>query len=60
MVLWFHTAKVLVSMLEDEDDVALNEWFPRAFRMSEDRLKYKFHGRLHEKAPMGLGNCSQL
>ncbi|KAL8654800.1 MAG: hypothetical protein Q9210_001292 [Variospora velana] len=60
MVLCFHTAKALVSMLEDEDDVALNEWFPRAFRMSEDRLKHKFRGRLHEKAPMGLENRSQL
>lgn len=60
MVLCFHTAEALVTMMEDEDDVALNEWFPSAFRMSEDRLKHKFRGRLHEESPMNLEDRSQL
>ena len=54
MVLCFLTAKALVTMMDGEDDGEMNDWFPRAFRMSEGRLKHKFHGRLHEKAPMDL------
>lgn len=60
MVLCFDTAEALVTMLDGGDDVALDEWFPRAFRMSEDRLKHRFRGRLHEKAPMDLEGRSQL
>ncbi|KAI4127436.1 MAG: hypothetical protein LQ338_003206 [Usnochroma carphineum] len=59
MVLCFHSAKALITMMEGEDDEELNRWFPRAFRMSEERLKHKFRGRLHEKAPMHLEGHSQ-
>ena len=54
MVLCFLTAKALVTMMDGEDDEEVKAWFPQAFRMSEGRLKYKFQGRLHEKAPMDL------
>lgn len=54
MVLCFLTAKALVTMMDGEDDEEMIDWFPRAFRMSEGRLKDKFRGRLHEKAPMDL------
>lgn len=59
MVLCFHTAKALVTMMKGEDDEELDSWFPRAFRMSEDRLKHRFRGRLHEKSPMDLEGHSQ-
>ncbi|KAL8736249.1 MAG: hypothetical protein Q9166_000404 [cf. Caloplaca sp. 2 TL-2023] len=60
MVLCFLTAQALVMMMDGRGDEDVNEWFPRAFRMSEDRLKHKFRGRLHEKVPMGLELPSQL
>lgn len=60
MVLCFHTAKALVTMMNDGDEEELNEWFPRPFRMSEDRLKHRFRGRLHEKSPMDFEGHSQL
>ncbi|KAL9600241.1 MAG: hypothetical protein Q9179_003283 [Wetmoreana sp. 5 TL-2023] len=60
MVLCFLTAQALVTMMKGEEDDGFNTWFPRTFRMSEDRLKHKFHGRLHEKTPMDLEFHSQL
>lgn len=60
MVLCFHTAKALVTMVDGKDKEELNSWFPQAFRMSEDRLKHKFRGRLHEKTPMDIEGRSQL
>ncbi|KAL8771165.1 MAG: hypothetical protein Q9209_003336 [Squamulea sp. 1 TL-2023] len=56
MVLCFLTAQALVTMMDggEEEEEELDGWFPRAFRMSEDRLRHKFQGRLHEKAPMDL------
>ncbi|KAL8722550.1 MAG: hypothetical protein Q9225_001018 [Loekoesia sp. 1 TL-2023] len=60
MVLCFHTAKALVTMMHNGDERELNEWFPRPFRMSEDRLKHRFVGRLHEKSPMDFEGHSQL
>ncbi|KAI4214515.1 MAG: hypothetical protein LQ351_002932 [Letrouitia transgressa] len=60
MVLCLHTAKALVNMMYGEDGEALDTWFPQAFRMSEDRFKHKFRGRLHETAPKDLKVQSQL
>ncbi|KAL8944471.1 MAG: hypothetical protein Q9211_000568 [Gyalolechia sp. 1 TL-2023] len=60
MVLCFHTAKALVTMIKGGDDRKLDEWFPRPFRMSEDRLKHKFSGRLHEKSPKNFEGHHQL
>ena len=60
MVLCFHSATALVSMLNEQEENSLNEWFPRSFCMSKDRLKTTFRGRLHTKAPMELEAQSQL
>ncbi|KAL8661221.1 MAG: hypothetical protein Q9202_005767 [Teloschistes flavicans] len=60
MVLCFRTAQALVTMLYGEENEEFNDWFPEAFRMSEERLKHKFRGRLHEKAPVDLELQSQL
>ncbi|KAL8672910.1 MAG: hypothetical protein Q9168_002664 [Polycauliona sp. 1 TL-2023] len=54
MALCFLTGKALVTMIDGEDNEEADDWFPRAFRMSEERLKHKFRGRLHDKAPMDL------
>lgn len=60
MVLSFHSAKALVSIMNKEDERELVEWFPRAFRISPERMKHKFTGRLHTKvAPMHLEVKSQ-
>lgn len=60
MVLCFHTAKALVIMMGCKNNEELDNWFPQAFRMSEDRLEHKFRGRLHEKTPMDFEGHSQL
>ncbi|KAL8944094.1 MAG: hypothetical protein Q9216_000685 [Gyalolechia sp. 2 TL-2023] len=60
MVLCFHTAQALVTMMNGGDDKRFDGWFPRPFRMSENRLKHKFHGRLHEKSPMNFEGHHQL
>ncbi|KAI4191350.1 MAG: hypothetical protein L6R41_000137 [Letrouitia leprolyta] len=52
MVLCFHTAKALVTMMNGGDDQKFDDWFPRPFRMSRERLKHQFRGRLHERSPM--------
>ncbi|KAL8756008.1 MAG: hypothetical protein Q9199_003242 [Rusavskia elegans] len=54
MALCFLTAKALVTMMDGEHGERISDWFPRAFRMSESRLKHKFRGKLHMKAPMDL------
>ena len=54
MILSFSTAKALVRMMHDEDNEELDKCFPKAFRMSEDRFKHKFSGRLHDKASANL------
>lgn len=59
MVLCFYSAKVLVQMLTGGDEGALDECFPKSFRMSADRLNHKFAGRLHTKAPIDLELQSQ-
>lgn len=52
MVLCYQTAKALVTMMNGGDDQKLDGWFPRPFRMSRERLKHKFRGRLHESSPL--------
>ncbi|KAI4161149.1 MAG: hypothetical protein L6R39_000109 [Caloplaca ligustica] len=60
MVLCFDTAKALTTMMDGGDEEELNRWFPRAFRMSEERLKHEFRGRLHEKGALDFEVHSQL
>jgi glycine/D-amino acid oxidase-like deaminating enzyme len=48
MVLCFMCARALVAMMVGEEDKP-ESWFPDAFKVSEERLKKKFTGRLHTK-----------
>ena len=60
MVLCFEVARALVAMMNEEDEQELNRWFPKAFRMTSERTKHKFRGKLHSKvAPMDLELKSQ-
>ena len=61
MVLCLKCAEALTTMMIDcaawsetavESQAALDEWFPKSFRMSEGRLQVAFRGRLHVEAPM--------
>lgn len=49
MVLCWMCAKALVEMMRGRDD-GLDEWFPDAFRITEERMKKRFTGRLHTTA----------
>ena len=42
MVLCFSSAKALVRIMNDEDETQLSNWFPTAFRMTEDRMNDRF------------------
>ena len=60
MVLCFESASALFNIM-NQNDKALDEWFPKAFRVTRERMKRKFRGRLHAKvAPMDLEIKSQL
>lgn len=59
MILCFDSARALFEIMI-QDDEALDRWFPKAFRVSRERMKHKFQGRLHAKvAPMDLEVKSQ-
>ncbi|MCJ1354493.1 MAG: hypothetical protein MMC33_004482 [Icmadophila ericetorum] len=47
MVLCLSSAKALVHIMYCEDEQALDQWFPKAFRITEERLNHRFQGRLH-------------
>lgn len=49
MVLCWMSAKALVQMIQGEEE-GLDEWFPGVFRITEQRMQKKFHGRLHTSA----------
>jgi glycine/D-amino acid oxidase-like deaminating enzyme len=53
MVLCFLCARALVAIMGGEEET-LETWFPDAFKVSEERLKKKFAGRLHTK-PLDIG-----
>lgn len=50
MVLCFESARALFEIM-NKDNNALNQWFPKAFRITPERMKHKFRGRLHAKVP---------
>lgn len=50
MVLCWMCAKAMVAMMQGGDGAELDGWFPEAFRISEERLHQRFHGRLHTAA----------
>lgn len=46
MVLCFLCANAVTQMIRGRDDEKLSEWFPNAYRVTEERLQKKFQGRL--------------
>lgn len=50
MVLCFESARALCEIMNREDE-ALDQWFPKAFRVTPERMKRKFRGRLHANVP---------
>ena len=58
MVLCFESTRALFDIM-NQDDGALDQWFPKAFRVTRERMKRKFRGRLHAKVPMDLEVKSQ-
>ena len=50
MVLCWMCASALVAMIEGKEE-KIQEWFPDVFRVTEERLKVGFKGRLHTKPP---------
>ena len=62
MVLCFETTRALCEIMNNKgEDEGLDEWFPKAFRVTGERMKGKFGGRLHAKvAPMDLEMKSQI
>lgn len=60
MVLCFDSAKALISIMNQENEADLDQWFPKAFRTAFDRTEPKFQGRLHTTVvPMDLEVRSQ-
>ncbi|KAE8453601.1 hypothetical protein EG329_009112 [Mollisiaceae sp. DMI_Dod_QoI] len=50
MVLCWLCAKALVGMMDgNRKDEELNEWFPKVFKVTEERMNKRFKGRLHTK-----------
>ena len=53
MVLCFMCARALAKMMTGEDK-ELQGWFPEVFRISEERMRKRFIGRLHTKPAKDL------
>lgn len=60
MVLCYLCAKALTEMLFGTDNRLLDSWFPKAFRMREERFNATFEGRRHVMAAKELEVKSQL
>ena len=58
MVLCLSAVNALVNIMNDDVE-EINAWFPRAFRVTKDRLKREFKGRLHSTTPKHLEIKSQ-
>ncbi|MCJ1243684.1 hypothetical protein MMC30_000881 [Trapelia coarctata] len=54
MVLCFLAAQALKAMMSGDDGNELDQWFPKAFRMAKERLKYRFRGRVETITPKEL------
>ncbi len=50
MVLCFESSRALFNIM-NQDDEALDQCFPKAFRVTRERMKRKFRGRLHAVVP---------
>ena len=60
MVLSFSSAKALIDMMVNGDNKRIDRLLPEAFVLTNERLKHKFRGRLHTKAPFDPEFQSQL
>ena len=60
MVLCYSSAQALVDMVINGDMTRTDQTLPEAFKLTRERLKHKFRGRLHTKAPLDLELQSQL
>ena len=49
MVLCFESARALVDIMQQNDTEKVDEWFPKSFHITPERLRVKFRGRLHTK-----------
>ncbi len=56
MVLCWMCARALTSMIAGRDDEELRKWFPDVFRVSGERLKNQFKGRLHTKVEVKVNS----
>ena len=54
MVLCLSAVKALAEIMRGAEEKEIDTWFPRAFRMTKERLKHEFKGRLHSTAPKEL------
>jgi len=54
MVLCLFAAQALTAMMSGDDGNELDRWLPKAFRLTEERLKPRFQGRLHTTTPKEL------
>ncbi len=60
MVLCLSSAMALVDMVVNDNKKRADRAFPEAFVLTKERMKHKFRGRLHTKAPVDLEIHSQL
>ncbi|KAI4155130.1 MAG: hypothetical protein LQ340_001204 [Diploschistes diacapsis] len=58
MVLCFLCTKALSITMNREEDDTLQQWFPKAFRFSQERLMKRIQGRLHAVLPKGAEDKS--
>ncbi|MCJ1394134.1 hypothetical protein MMC18_009563 [Xylographa bjoerkii] len=54
MVLCLLAAKALVQMITGDDLTDVDDRFPKAFRVTTERMKHTFEGRLHTTPPKDL------
>ena len=54
MVLCFLAAKALVQIMDGRGGQELDQWFPKTFRVTNERMQHRFHGRLHTTASNDL------
>ena len=59
MVLCLSAVKALVEIINDTEGGNVDSWFPKAFRVTGERLKHEFKGRLHSTTPKNLELKSQ-
>lgn len=51
MVLCFLSALVLLQIMNNDNEKELNQWFPAAFRVTEERIIHRLSGKFHSVIP---------